>query len=136
MGYCTLRIAAQCALYREFLVVQFSIWQLFCAHLARHVSPAALEGWRLHLACTYFMMRDLSAEEQELVPGMIQAWQTAALAAYKADGGTDDWFAVTNFEAQRHWADQMKWLGPPPYVVSHFLSFDGGVSSICLPSSL
>jgi hypothetical protein len=84
------------------------------------VSSAALEGWRLHLECTAYLLGDLTLADIDLVPSKILAWQRAAVAALASDRAasprrselTTDWFNVPNFEAQRHWARMIRWLGP------------------------
>lgn len=70
-------------------------------------------------------MRDLSLADLDQLDNMILEWQEAAVKAYKADGGVDDWFGVPNFEAQRHWVTLIKHLGPPRYVESLSLSSFG-----------
>jgi hypothetical protein len=78
------------------------------------ISPAAHEAWLLHVRCSYFLLGDIAAEDLKLrLPQMILAWQTKAIKAYKDDGGTDDWFGVPNFEAQRHWPAMIEYLGHP-----------------------
>src|SRR4051794_8394427 len=81
----------------------------------RRISDAALEGWRLHVECTYFMQTDMTIADTYRLGDFIRGWQTVVLAALKADKCTTDYFGVPNFEVQQHWPEAIRYLGPVRY---------------------